>query len=133
VSVAVTDSQALLWYAIGPARRLGRRARALFEQGESGRATIYVPTLVLVDIAEAIHRGVIVCQPGFTRWSNRLFSSGGFLAADLTPDVVYEAEALYNVPERGDRLIAATALSLGCPLITSDPAIGRASGVTTVW
>ena len=96
MSVAVTDTHALIWYAVGPSRRLGRQARALFDRAERGQATIFVPVLV-------------------------------------TSDVVFEAERLYGIPERGDRLIAATAAALGYPLITSDPQIARHAGVSTIW
>jgi PIN domain nuclease of toxin-antitoxin system len=133
MSVAVTDTHALIWYAIGPHRRLGRRARTLFERAERRQATIYVPVLVLVEISEAIRRGTVRCGPGFTRWSAQLLASGGFVAADLSLNVVLEAERLYGIPERGDRLIAATAAALGYPLITVDPQIARHAGVSTIW
>jgi len=131
--VAVTDSHALIWYAIGPGRRLGRAARALFARAERGEATIYVPTLVLVEIAEAIRRGAVRYHGGFSRWTQALLSSGRFVATDLTADVVLRAEGLYTIHERGDRLIAATAVHLECPLITRDPDLARVPSVTTVW
>jgi predicted nucleic acid-binding protein len=52
---------------------------------------------------------------------------------DLTWEIVQRAEELYGVPERGDRLIAATAAQLGFPLITRDPEIAAAAGVDVVW
>jgi PIN domain nuclease of toxin-antitoxin system len=141
--VAVTDSHALIWYAMGPGRRLGRAARALFARAERGQATIYVPTLVLVEIAEAIRRGALrfdlstaasaKVDGGFSRWARALLASGSFTAADLTADVVVEADALYAIRERGDRLIAATAVHLDCPLITRDPALARVPSLATVW
>jgi PIN domain nuclease of toxin-antitoxin system len=130
---AVTDSHALIWYAMGPQRKLGRAARTLFERAERRQAMIYIPVMVLVEVAEAIRRGSVRCEPGFTRWASRLFAAGGFAAADLTTAIVLEAEGLYRVPERGDRLIAATAATLGCPLITRDPDIARAADIATVW
>jgi PIN domain nuclease of toxin-antitoxin system len=133
MSVAVTDSQALIWYATGPTRKLGRRARNLFARAERGEATIYIPVLVLVEIAEAMRRGAVLSDFGFGRWSERLLASRRFSAVDLTPAVVVEAEALYAIPERGDRLIAATASHLACPLITNDPAISRVPGLATIW
>lgn len=133
MSVFVTDTHALIWYAMGPGRRLGRRAREAFERAERRQATIYVPVLALVEIAEAIRRGGVRCEPGFRRWSERLLAAGGFFAADLTPAIVLEAEGLYGISERGDRLIAATAASFGCPLITSDADIGHAGGIATIW
>jgi PIN domain nuclease of toxin-antitoxin system len=131
--VAVTDSHALIWYAIGPGRRLGRAARTLFARAERGEATIYVPTFVLVEIAEAIRRGGLRFDGGFSRWARALLGSGGFVAADLTADVVLEADGLYAIRERSDRLIAATAVNLECPLITRDPALSRVPSLTTVW
>ena len=133
MSVAATDSQALIWYMVGPAKKLGRRARTQFERAQRGEATIYVPVLVLVEIAEANRRGVIECDPGFGRWVERLLAHRHFIPVDLTPDIVIEAEALYAIPERGDRLIAATARHLECPLITNDPAIVRVPHLTTIW
>jgi hypothetical protein len=46
---------------------------------------------------------------------------------------VLEAEALYGIAERGDRLIAATAVAVQCPLITTHPAFARIPPLTTVW
>jgi PIN domain nuclease of toxin-antitoxin system len=133
MSVAVTDSHALIWYALGPTRKLGRRARALFAAAEAGRATIYVPALVLVEIAEAVRRGAIRTESGFSRWAERLLASRGFVGADLTPAVVVAAESLYAIPERGDRMIAATASHLDCPLLSNDPVMTRVPGLTTLW
>ena len=92
-----------------------------------------MPVLVLVELSEAIRRGTVRCEAGFSRWSAEFLASGGFIAADLTRDAVFEAERLYGISERGDRLIAATAAALGCPLITSDSQIARHAGVTTIW
>jgi PIN domain nuclease of toxin-antitoxin system len=74
MSVAVTDAHALIWYAMGPTRRLGRRARGVFERAERRLATIYVPVLVLVEISEAVRRGSVRCDAGFSRWSSRLLA-----------------------------------------------------------
>lgn len=133
MNLAVTDTHALIWYATGAARKLGKGARAVFERADRGQAVIYVPTLVLVELAEAMRRGVLRADEGFTRWSQALLTSGRFVAADLTAAVVREAEGLYSIPERGDRLIAATAVHLGCPLLTKDPDITRIPGITTIW
>jgi PIN domain nuclease of toxin-antitoxin system len=132
-SVAVTDSHALIWYAMGPRRKLGRAARALFARADHGQATIYVPALVLVEIAEAFRRGVLRHEGGFSRWAARLLASGHFVGADLTPPIVLEAEGLYAIAERGDRLIAATAVHLDCPLITRDAGLARVAALATIW
>ncbi len=57
----------------------------------SGQATIYVPVLVLAEVAEAIRRGDLRCDGGFSRWAEWLLPSGRFVAADLTPSIVLSA------------------------------------------
>ena len=132
-AVAVTDAHALVWYALGPTRRLGRQARAMFARAERGDAAIYVPALVLVEIAEAFRRGVITADGAFAQWVRRLFAGGRFIAADLTTEIVLDAEGLYMIRERGDRLIAATAVHLDCPVITQDAAMARVPHLRTIW
>jgi PIN domain nuclease of toxin-antitoxin system len=132
-AAAVTDAHALIWYAMGPGRRLGRAARRHFARAERGQAFVYVPALVLVEIAEATRRGALRYDGGFSRWARAFLASGRFVAADLTPEIVFEAEGLYAIPERGDRLIAATAVALQCPLMTADPAFARVPSLETLW
>ena len=132
-AAAVADAHALVWYAMGPGRRLGRAARRHFARAERGQAIVYVPAVVLVEIAEAMRRGALRYNGGFSRWARALIASGRFVAADLTVEIIFEAEGLYALPERGDRLIAATAVSLQCPLITADPAFVRVPALTTIW
>ncbi len=58
----------------------------------------------------------------------------GLVAVPLDLDVVQAMQHIPRtaVPEMPDRIIAATALYLGVPLVTRDLAI-RASGITTIW
>jgi PIN domain nuclease of toxin-antitoxin system len=131
--LAATDTHALVWYALDRPRKLGRAARRIFERTDRGQATIYVPVLVLVEIAEAARRGVVRFDDTFSRWVDRLLAPGRFLAAHLTLDIVLAAERFSAIPERGDRLIAATAAHLGCPLIAKDARLARIPGLRTIW
>ncbi len=128
----VTDTHSLIWYSEGRVRKLGRRARKAFEQAESGTALIHVPVLVLVEILSRVRAGHLRLASPAVEWVRGLFELGGFVEADLTTEVVLVSHGLYAIPERGDRLIAATAVALGHPLITRDPAIAKA-GIPVVW
>lgn len=133
MTLAVTDTHALMWWSRGDTKKLGRTARSWFEKTESGRAAIYVPMFSLIEVAEAMRRGFFERSRTFEAWTRQLLASGAFIAVDLTPDILYEAESLYAIPERGDRLIAATALHLDYPLITRDPAVKAVRGLETIW
>jgi PIN domain nuclease of toxin-antitoxin system len=132
-TLAVTDAHSLIWYGTERSRKLGRRARRLFSEADRGKAVVYVPTIALVEIAEAHQRGGIHLSDGFSVWCGRLFASGSFFPVELSLDIVLGAEELYAIRERGDRLIAATALVHDLPLVTRDSQIGEAAGVDVLW
>lgn len=87
----------------------GPRARPTLQDAEKGRAAIYVSSLVLVEICDAAQRGLIQLEGGSAIWAAGLFSTGSFLTVDLSIEIVLRAEELRAIPERTDRLIAATA------------------------
>jgi PIN domain nuclease of toxin-antitoxin system len=131
--IAVVDTHALIWYALGRRARLGSKAATFLDRVEAGEAAAWVPAIALVELLEAAHRGVIRLSGGSDAWVQGFMGSGSFFVADLTAAVALRADALYVIPERGDRLIAATAAHLGLPLVTRDPAIARAAGVALLW
>lgn len=135
--IAVTDTHALLWAATGKLKKLGKSARRYYERADrgTGNIAIYIPTVALVEVAEAVEAGRVTLSHPFPQWVRQLFTLGPFVSTDLTPEVVVAADRLRGIPERGDRLIAATAIVLGCPLITRDPSIfeGCSSDLEMIW
>lgn len=132
-ALAVTDTHPLIWLASGKSKRLGKAARRLFERAEAGQCSIYIPTTALVELGEAYHKGAAPSGVSFEAWARAAFASGKYHEAALTAEIVYAAQRLYSIPERGDRLIAATAAVLDLPLITRDPEIHEAVGVECIW
>jgi PIN domain nuclease of toxin-antitoxin system len=60
--------------------------------------------------------------------------TSGLILADLTPEVANAVARVprSQVPDMPDRIIAATALSLGLPLLSRDGAI-QLSELDTIW
>lgn len=135
MDLAVTDAHALIWAASGNLRKLGRKARSFYERVDGGRAVLYVPTHVLLEIGEAHAGGDFSFSGGssFDVWVERLTTTGRYVPIDLTTGIVRQAQELYQIPERGDRIVAATARVMGCPLITRDPEIGKGASIQVVW
>lgn len=132
--IAVTDTHSLIWWLTDQRRRLGRQAKAFFDRVDEGRAVVCIPTMSLVEVDEAMANGEFVFPESFPDFVRRLAATPSrFQLVSLTPEIVLHAHELFQIPERGDRLIAATAAALGCPLITRDPEIARVIGADHIW
>lgn len=127
-----TDTHALLWHLTGTRRKLGRHARRAFDRAEAARAVVLVPVIVLAEILDGFARGRLHLEGGFAAWTGRLRAHPGYGVVDLTADIVLRSSDLLSVPERADRLIAATALEHDVPLITRDPEL-KSAGPELVW
>lgn len=131
--LAVTDTHALIWAVGDNGKRLGKRAKRLFDRADRHECAIYIPTFALVELGEACRKGVVTLDLPFQEWTHRAFASGKYHEAPLTAQIVCIAQGLYDIPERGDRLIAATAVAMDLPLITRDPEIAQTAGVECIW
>ena len=132
--IAVTDTHALIWWITDQRRRLGRRDNAFFDLVDEGRAVVCIPAMALVELDEAIADGDLTLGEPFPDFVRRLETTPSrYQVVDLTPEIVLMAHELLQIPERGDRLIAATAAALGYPLITRDAEITRVIGADHVW
>lgn len=129
----MVDTHGLVWYALERWKKLGKAARRVLSAADQGEAVVHVPTIVLVEIGELERLGRIGLRGGLRRWTRDLFSRESFRPAELNAEIALEAHSLHRVQERGDRLIAATAVHLDLPLITRDRALGTAAGVRTIW
>jgi PIN domain nuclease of toxin-antitoxin system len=133
VRAAVADTQTFVWYATGHARKLGRGALSHFRRADEQQALVYIPSIAIVELLENVRAGRIRLGLPAAQWLDRLLSTGSVAVADLTAEIALMTHELHGVPERADRIIAATARSLALPLITRDPEIASAGGVDLLW
>jgi PIN domain nuclease of toxin-antitoxin system len=132
MSGVVSDTHALIWYLLDDAR-LSPHAAAEFDAAD-GERIVYVPTICLVEAAYLVEKGRIP-EAAFSELA-RILDQGdsGFALSDLTLAIAKAVRRIprASVPDLPDRVIAATALALGLPLVTRDAKI-RAAGVLTIW
>jgi PIN domain nuclease of toxin-antitoxin system len=130
---AVTDTHGLVWY-LEDDPRLGPAARAAFESCDRGEIIIYVPTMCLVEIVYLQEKGRIT--PDFKSLFDAVLQAGTtrLVPINLTVEIVNTMTRVprTDVPDMPDRIIAATALHLGLPLISRDSKM-QASTVQTIW
>jgi PIN domain nuclease of toxin-antitoxin system len=125
------DTHALVW-AVGESKRLSRAASSaiLQAQKEDGVA---IAAITLWELAMLVSRGRIQAY-GTVEASVRLLIEG-VIIKQLNPEI---AALAVELPEEfssdpADRLIGATAIIEGLPLVTRDQKIRASSRLKTIW
>lgn len=130
---AVTDTHGLIWY-LEDSPRLGPAARDAFDACDHGEIVIFVPTICLVEIIYLQEKRRVPAELRAQLDAELQAGTSGLIMAALTPEVANAVARVprSEVPDMPDRIVAATALHLGLPLISRDRAI-QLSDVQTIW
>jgi PIN domain nuclease of toxin-antitoxin system len=126
------DSHIAIWLLLDP-DRLSLAAVEAIQQSQSDLAVPLISSVSFYEIARALHRNRIetALTPG--AFLSRLAT---FVRA-VPPDdsiALIAAQLPDSFPgDPMDRMIAATAISEGAPLVTADQHIRRSHAVKTIW
>jgi PIN domain nuclease of toxin-antitoxin system len=131
--IYVTDTHPLVFWSSNRKRRLGGRARRIFQETEQGKHSIIVPIVVLEEINRLVERRLVRPEVPFRRWAEEVERSPNFQVQAYTLEVLLESAAVGAIRDPADRAIVATARHLRCPLITADEIIQDGDWVDTVW
>jgi len=133
MAAVLADTHAILWYLTADAR-ISRAATDALDNATTAGDPIFVSAITMVEIQYLVEKG-------------RLSAEGQRLVVAAVDDVQNPARLVPvdrivvdtlgqvnrdEVPDMPDRIIAATALALGVPLLSRDRKI-RASTVETIW
>lgn len=132
MSAVIADTHALIWYIIERSQLSTNALRAMDQADDTGE--IYVPSIVLVELRYLVEKRTVT-ETVFHYIADSLAdaaSSLKLLPLDLDCAKAVGNIARATVPDMPDRVIAATGLETGFPIITRDHKI-IASGVPTIW
>jgi len=130
---AVADTHAFIWYLVGD-KRLSDRARSAIDDAAGAGDTIAVSAISLVEAIYLAEKGHVPPET-IPRLLAELGKVDGVFveaAADHRIVAPMQQVAWAQVPDMPDRIVAATALYLGVPVISRDSRI-QASGIETIW
>ena len=132
MSVYVTDTHPLIWYAASTHRQLPRKVLRVFDSASLDESLIYVPVFVLWEIAMHLKIGRISLREPYPIWVENLSSQRGFALPPLDVSVLSEAYS-YPFADPFDSVITATAQVMAVPLITKDRVISDSGLVEIYW
>ena len=132
-SALVSDTHSTIWYLLNDPRLSATAQREMESAAQSG-LPIYVPSITMVEIAYLVEKGRLMAEL-FRRVVEACDDAQNVLLLaplDRAVSLALPNISREQVPDMPDRIIAATALALGLPLITRDGKI-RTSSIITIW
>lgn len=129
---AVADTHTAVWYLFAD-RRLSNRGRDVIDQAAKSGRQIAVSSITLAELVYLIEKGRLQAEV-LRRLLDALEVEELFVEAPFNRAVARAMQSVSRseVPDLPDRIIAATAVRLGVPLISRDKKI-RLSSVETIW
>jgi len=126
----VTDTHALVWHLTDDPQ-LSVAARTIFEKVDSGDESVSIPCIVFFELLYLVKKNRIAID--FDSVVSIVSSSYNYGVEPLCLPIIEASRKIpmEKVKDPWDRLIAATSLRLGFPLITRDRALQTVT--KTVW
>jgi PIN domain nuclease of toxin-antitoxin system len=130
----VLDTHVLVWWVDGATKKLSRKARQALEQ-HSQRNELLVASISVFEITTLERRGRLRFRISASEWVARVRLLPEYRIEPLTDDIAERAGQFGDAfpGDPADRVIAATALLRGVPLVTQDENLRRVENLKTIW
>ncbi|NTV68106.1 MAG: type II toxin-antitoxin system VapC family toxin [Chlorobaculum sp.] len=131
--VIVVDTHVIIWDALRPELLSDNATKALSQANENDG--ILFCEISLWEIAMLVKKGRLSLGTSYQEFIRLVLLSKNYQLQGITPEIAelstQLSEDINNDP--ADRIIAATSLVMGIPLITADRNLNQADSLTTIW
>jgi PIN domain nuclease of toxin-antitoxin system len=130
--VILVDTHVVVWLALEPAR-ISKKARVVIEGTRHSGQGLAISDITLLEIAVIESKGRIKLNASLETFLNEVETR--FVVLPITGQVCVRALGLPAAypKDPADRVIGATALVEGVPLVTADEVIRRSKALRTIW
>jgi PIN domain nuclease of toxin-antitoxin system len=130
--VILLDTHVILWLALEP-EKISRRATVFLQEARDSGVAMAISPVSLYEIARLAGRGRVNLRFPTDAFLRRV--EVNFRVQPITVPVAIAAGQFADPfpGDPADRIIAATALIEGMPLVTADERIRRSKVVKTIW
>ena len=110
---------------------LGQRAAGILREADAGIEHVYISAITLMEVLYLAEAGRI--DVPLAELVRIVTLSRNYEIVPVDADIVLSAIPVDDVPELHDRILVATAVHLGVPILTGDRVIAASRHVQTVW
>ena len=130
--VILVDTHVVIWLAFDPGQ-LSRKARVAIDDARKKAAGLAISDITLLELAALATKGRIHLDISLESFLQEVESR--FVVLPVSGKVCARATGLPGIypKDPADRIIGATALVAGLPLLTADRQIRRSKAVQTIW
>jgi len=129
----VVDTHVIIWDALQPEFLSARAAEAIAHANETDG--IIFCEISLWEIAMLIRKERISVETSYLNFIHLVKAANQYIFHGISPEIAELSTQLSaevnNDP--ADRLIAATAVTAGVPLVTADRNLRKAKSISTIW
>jgi PIN domain nuclease of toxin-antitoxin system len=128
--VIVLDTHAWIWYAAKSDKLSEAASRAL-----EGVKILLVSAISVWEVAMLVSKGRLGFDRDVDRWVTEALALPKIRLEPLTPSISIRSTRLPGTlhGDPADRIIAATAVERGVPLVTKDTQLRRYLNLKTIW
>lgn len=127
----VLDTHVLLWWALDP-EPLSEHARQTLERVEQQGA--FASAISIWELGIKVKRGKLVLPVSVEDLARRIERGNTIELVPVDTNIWLRSLSLaWDHADHADRVIVATALARGLPLLTKDATIHQWAGVTCIW